>query len=61
VTWWESVPLPVLTFGAVAAYRCTDVGCEQITEKTRRRESTMGIVWTILAIIGLIVVIAWIL
>jgi hypothetical protein len=35
--------------------------CEQTTEQTRRRESTMGIVWTILAIIGLIVVIAWIL
>jgi hypothetical protein len=25
VTWWESVPLPVLTFGAVAAHRCTDI------------------------------------
>ena len=25
VTWWESVPLPVLTFGAVAAHRCSDI------------------------------------
>jgi heme/copper-type cytochrome/quinol oxidase subunit 2 len=63
VTWGESVQLPVLTFDAVVAIAALISHFEQTTEKDEKwREGThMGIVWTVLAIIGLIVVITWIL
>jgi hypothetical protein len=60
VTWWESVPLPVLTFGAVAAALIATLSSHWEKREVEGGKS-MGIVWTILAIIGLIVVIAWIL
>jgi nucleoside recognition membrane protein YjiH len=62
VSWWESVPRPVLTFGAIAAIAALMSPFEQTTEKDEvEGGNDMGIVWTILAIIGLVVVIAWLL
>jgi hypothetical protein len=36
VTWWESVPLPVLTFGVVAAIAALISHFEQTTEKDEK-------------------------